>query len=251
LLLWQAREPLEAHVLPEVLQLMVSAYLRACYLIPALAQCPDEQVTPALLALNTMRGLLASLPERQTSLPERQTSASESGIDTEIFWEAGQHLIARSDCHATICGSMVGLLYSEGRLRETILTRMIQGYLGGSGGSWHTKVGFLRGLLQTCREAAWQNRDLIRHVDRLLNGWDEQEFLEALPDLRLAFADLTPRETDRVAETLAGFHGDQDLGELVTYDISEDTLHWCVQLEKIVQESLKQDRLHTLLRPQN
>jgi hypothetical protein len=123
---------------------------------------------------------------------------------------------------------------------------MIEGYLGGSGESWQQKIGFLRGLLYCCREVAWQNRELMRSIDNLIKSWDEQEFMQALPEMRLSFADLTPRETDRVAELVSGFYEGQALGELVNRDIDEATLHYGLELDKIVRESLRQDQLQTL-----
>jgi hypothetical protein len=42
-----------------------------------------------------------------------------------------------------------------------------------------------------------------------------------LPELRLAFAEMTPRETDRIAEAVAQLHGGRSLGNLVSTDVGE------------------------------
>ena len=60
-------------------------------------------------------------------------------------------------------------------------------------------MAFLRGLLQTAREAAWQQPALLGVLDKLLREWDEEAFVASLPELRLAFAEMTPKETDRIA----------------------------------------------------
>jgi hypothetical protein len=101
-------------------------------------------------------------------------------------------------------------------------------------------------MLHSCREVAWQNRELMKSVDTLMDNWEEQEFMQALPEIRLAFADLTPRETDQVAELIAGFYGKKDLGELIQREISEEALHFCLKLDKIVQKSIQEDQLYTL-----
>ncbi|KPJ56199.1 MAG: hypothetical protein AMS16_02870, partial [Planctomycetes bacterium DG_58] len=66
----------------------------------------------------------------------------------------------------------------------------------------------------------------------------EDEFLAALPDLRLAFADLTPREIDRVSVLVAGFHGEEDLGELVHHDVTEEEFQFHVHITRAVGEVL-------------
>ena len=53
----------------------------------------------------------------------------------------------------------------------------------------------------------WAVPGLLDAVDAALRGFEKDAFLEALPDLRPAFAALDPRETDRMAEESAGRHG--------------------------------------------
>jgi len=74
-------------------------------------------------------------------------------------------------------------------------------------------------------------------------GWDESTFLRALPDLRLAFADLTPRETDRVAESVAALHGGvwPDVG--VRHDVDEQTVAANLALSQMGADVLERDGL--------
>jgi hypothetical protein len=231
LLLWQSREPLEAHSLKEVPALMQAAYIRACYLLPLLAQCPEIELTSALDSLSTMRELLA---------------ASEDLLDHDLFWEAAERIIkVNNQTHApysTICGAVAGLLFGSGRMSQLQLDELVVGYLIGITDS-QRRVGFLHGLLKTCREAAWQNESLIGSLDQIVAAWDEAEFISALPSLRLALADLTPRETDRVAARVAGLHGKEQLGNLLEVQISERELELNTRLTKLVFETLDRDGL--------
>src|SRR4029079_19294757 len=85
-------------------------------------------------------------------------------------------------------------------------------------------AGFVRGLFATARETIWQASGLVEKLDGRLTGWDQSTFLTALADLRLAFADLTPRETDRVAELVAALHGGRRPDVAVRRDIDEHTI---------------------------
>jgi hypothetical protein len=232
LLLWQSREPLQAHSLQEVPELLRAAYIRACYLAPGLAQCPEDELTLALHSLSAMRELIASAPPGL--------------LDAALFWQAiSEVLRSRNQNHppfSTICGAVAGLLYSVGRIHEQALDELVVGHLVGISDS-QRRVGFLRGLLQTCREAAWQNLPLIHALDEILAAWEESEFISALPSLRLAFADLTPRETDKVAALVASLHGRTQLGALVQMQVTEGQLEMNRRVTALVLDSLKTDGL--------
>src|SRR4030095_3103180 len=120
-------------------------------------------------------------------------------LDEELFWEAAARVLAAKNhshpSYGTISGAIAGLLFSHGRIDGAQRDELVVGYLRGISDS-QRRVGFLRGLLKTCREAAWQNVELVRSLDEIIAGWDEKEFISSLPNLRLALADLTPRETD-------------------------------------------------------
>ena len=61
---------------------------------------------------------------------------------------------------------------------------------------------FLTGLFGLAREAVQRNPQLVTNIDRLLVGYNEHQFQEALPSLRLAFTYFTPREKHYLATTL-------------------------------------------------
>ena len=61
---------------------------------------------------------------------------------------------------------------------------------------------FLTGLFALAREAAQRQSDLVGQIDALLGAFGDEQFLEALPSLRLAFSYFTPREKHYMALTL-------------------------------------------------
>ena len=233
LLLWQSREPLEAHSLTEVPALLRAAYLRSCYLVAGLAQCPEEALQATLNSLAAVRELL-------------ETASSIELLDGEVFWAAAAKVLEVNNhahpCYSTICGAIGGLLFSAGRMDQAQLDELVVGYLIGITDS-QKRVGFLHGLLKTCREVAWQNKQLVQSLDKIIASWDEEEFIRSLPSLRLALAELTPRETDKVAASVAGLYGKTDLGMLTEFRISEGELEFNRRLTAIVLETLSQDGL--------
>jgi hypothetical protein len=202
-LLWESREPLEARGVLELPQLLNASYERAIYLGRSLKGANDGG-SEVVAGLARLRELL--------------TSEVGQRLDASLFWALVDELIAQNES-AFVRGAAAGLAYGAGRLDETALSALVDGHLAGLTNT-EAAVSFLRGLLHTAREAAWQQPSLLQVLDRLLANWQETEFVTNLPELRLAFAEMTPKETDRIAEAVAALHGKEDLGRLVRYDVS-------------------------------
>ena len=69
---------------------------------------------------------------------------------------------------------------------------------------------YLTGLFSLGREVAQRHPELVRAIDGSLLAFDADQFLAALPSLRLAFMPFTPREKHLMLETLFGAAGRGD-----------------------------------------
>jgi hypothetical protein len=76
-----------------------------------------------------------------------------------------------------------------------------------------------------------------------MRTWSEDEFVRALPEMRLAFAGMTPRETEKVAGAVAGLYGRQDIGKLVHHDTTTARLEAHRRITEFVIEALRRDGL--------
>lgn len=65
----------------------------------------------------------------------------------------------------------------------------------------------LAGLFALAREEVVSDRALVAAIDRAVAAQAEDEFLAALPSLRLAFAWFPPRERDAIARIVLALHG--------------------------------------------
>lgn len=225
-LLWESREPLEARDLPELPPLLQAAYERAIYLGRGLRGDGPER--------DAVVGALARL---------RELLASEAGrhLDGSLY-DALIDTLRGSHDSALIRGAATGLAHAAGRLDSAQLRAALQGHLGGLL-AVQQAVAFLRGLLDTARELAWQEPALLVVVDELLAQWPEPDFIASLPELRLAFAGMTPRETDRIAHAVAQRHGREGLGPLVRHDLSANQLQANLALSQTLAEVLAGDGL--------
>jgi Family of unknown function (DUF5682) len=229
-LLWESREPLEARDLDTLPGLLVAAYERAIYLGRDMrgAQCEPAAAIPALMQLR-----------------ERLIGAAGQGLDAALYWAMLDDLQQHHD-HPQIRGAAAGLRYSAGRLDDAGLAQALDGHFRGLAQP-EAAVGFLRGLLQTAREAAWQQPALLDVLDTLMRDWGEDIFVRHLPELRLAFATMTPKETDRIATAVAQLHGTDDLGPLVDREFGEDDVRAALLLSGTLSEVLTGDGLDAWL----
>ncbi len=166
-------------------------------------------------------------------------------LDPDLFHAGLRSVIGQptATAQAAVVGAGVGILYGAGLLSEAELVRTTCGYLGGTSADVRKSTGVLRGLLATAREAVWQVAELVRAVDAQFRSWDEKTFLGALPELRLAFTGLTPREIVRVADHISRVHGGAELGELVHTDLDEGEVRFALAVTQRVRETLRADGL--------
>jgi hypothetical protein len=225
-LLWESREPLEARDVDELPEVLQSAYERAVYLGASLQGAPGDGI---------------SVIEALTQLRELLRSAAGRALDESLYWGMVRRLQRHHDL-PLIRGTATGLLYAAGYLSEQALGELVHGHLDGLLQPGEA-VAFLRGLLHTAREAAWQQPAILGVLNDLLSQWDESAFVASLPELRLAFAGMTPKETDRIAEAVAQLHGVETLGKLVSYDLSAEQLQENLLLSRTVQEIIAAEGL--------
>lgn len=231
-LVWEAREPLEARDAPAVRDVMRASYDRAIFLGATAADGSGDggEVIDGLMRLR-----------------ELIMSNAGADLDGNLFWSMVRELQG-ARASVLIRGAATGLGYGAGRLSDAELASAVAGHLDGMLGAADA-VAFLRGLLTTAREVAWQQPALLEVVNGLLGRWDHSQFVAVLPELRLAFAELTPKETDRVADAVAGLHGKSDLGRLVRHDISAQQVQAHLLASEAVIDTLRADGLDRWLRP--
>ena len=103
------------------------------------------------------------------------------------------------------------------------------------------KLGdFLTGLFQLARETTQRDSNLVLSIDELLLAYSDDEFLEALPALRLAFSYFAPREKYNIAQTLVRLTEADDLS-------TTDLLHIPLGADVAVAAIAFESRLFTLL----
>lgn len=191
-LLLRVRAPLGAIGAADVRALTAHAWRRACFVLPARAGARDDAAWAVLASL-------VDLQEFQFG------GGAGADMPAALLLDAAAALADEPTATPLLSAAAAGLLLRGGRLNEAQLARRITGQLQGAVGAAQTDI--LCGLAATARQALWSCPPLLSAVNTLVAGWDEESFLRRLPDLRLAYAGLSPREREGLALLLAAENG--------------------------------------------
>lgn len=227
-LLWQAREPLDAAGLEDVPELARAAFDRAAFLARELASFASDQAPEAAASLVSMREVLVG-------------SAGE-WFDAELLWQSVEAIVRQPTGEPSIVGAAAGMLYSAGRMDESQLGALLAGRLP-EDSDGRAGVGILRGMLLATREIAWQSQAVMKVLCEVIEARDDASFVKVLPDLRLALAVLTPTETDHLARAVAGTLGITRLTAAVDYDLSAGEVQKNLELSLQLKGVLERDGL--------
>lgn len=191
----EGREPLEVGAggsAAAVQRLAGVAFARSCHLVTHAAATPEARVEAVVSALASLRQLAAT---------------EAAGLELGKLASATRAALAGPRGAPKVEGALAGLAFGLGEEGPEALAVRVRGHLLGTGRDVASKVAFLFGVMASAREAAWRVPAVVEALSALFTGWDEPTFLAALPELRLAFSLLTPREVDRVARAVAGGGG--------------------------------------------
>ncbi|MCP5088921.1 MAG: hypothetical protein GY952_19230, partial [Rhodobacteraceae bacterium] len=222
LYLYRYDEVLETSGGADVGELLSEAYARGLYLLEGLGQTEGKEQD--LIA--GIRGLLETF-ERVGKL-----LAFSSDEFVDVFHRVG------GDQHQSpaIRGAATGVLWTLGQARTNEILAHIRFF------SNPNSLGdFLTGLFALAREAAQREPLLVQSLDTVIMEFSANEFLEALPSLRLAFSWFTPREKYHLARTLLESLGEKlEPGDLLNLQVSAQTAAQVLAFEERLFATAKQ-----------
>ncbi len=162
-------------------------------LLPSMTRIKDEDLAACMNALK----LLYQVTGRD----------GEFGQERESYYEILKKMTGDGEIHAGLNGCIHGILYGSGKEAATEIEMVCRGYLGGTRDQLFSTAQFFRGLFFTARDLVFIGEQFIRMLDEFYGAVSEEEFMELLPELRMAFTYFTPREIDKIAAAAAGLHG--------------------------------------------
>ncbi len=177
----------------DFLALLHTVVQKLTTLLPAMAQVKEERLSDCMDILK----LLYQITGR----------GEEMRMERDAYYEALERLAQTVDINAGLNGCIHGILYGCGREDVDRVERICIGYLSGTKEQLLQTAVFFRGLFYTAKDLIFIGGRVLGILDTFFGQVGEQEFVELLPQLRMAFAYFTPAEIDRIAKQAAGLHG--------------------------------------------
>jgi hypothetical protein len=106
-----------------------------------------------------------------------------------------------------LTGAVIALAALIGLIDDTEAGRRLSAALAGAFERPGDAIRTLSGVMALAPQLFINDSSVINAIDELFGAVDDEGFLALLPQLRMAFAELSPHETDRVAVVVAAAHG--------------------------------------------
>ena len=94
---------------------------------------------------------------------------------------------------------------------------------------------FLNGIFLIARDILFINNDLIKEIDKVIKNIEENKFIEILPNLRFAFTNLTPSETETLSSIIEKLYKTKKLN---AKNISEEEIKKAFSIDKKIAEEM-------------
>jgi len=190
-LAYSAQSALAAQQLPALAKILGDCFERACLRLSWLGQTDDETALAYMAALGDLN-----------ALARRPLDTTQFGwADVPLFLRSVESLY-QSAAPPAVRGRAAAILAS----RQVWPTERTQQALQDALAQAHLEPdylgAFMLGFLPLAKATLIQSPDLLEGIDQLIGDWPEGVFLSALPDLRLAFTALKPRETIALSRSL-------------------------------------------------
>lgn len=168
-----------------------------------------------LLIQLTIRKLISLLPSMAT-VKEEDLSRCMDAVKLlyqltkddlrEEFFDTLARMQKDPQIQAGLDGCVHGILYGGGRESADLIEQTCLGYVQGTKEQMKKTAFFFRGLFFSARDLIFVGGQILHMLDTFLQQTENGDFMELLPELRMAFTYFTPREIDKIAEKAAALH---------------------------------------------
>ncbi|MDE7478524.1 MAG: hypothetical protein K2M91_11340 [Lachnospiraceae bacterium] len=173
--------------------LLRAAVRKLITLLPSITRMRDENLDAGMNALKLLYRVTGRRGQDYTK-------------ERDDYYEALRQMQEDVQIHAGLNGCIHGMLYGGGMENAQTVGNVCNGYLTGTREQLLKTAIFFRGLFFAAKDLILMEKEMLMILDTFLGQVNEEEFMQLLPQLRMAFAYFTPSETDKIAQRAAGLH---------------------------------------------
>ncbi len=173
-----------------ILQLLKISYITAIGCMSEILSAKEDIAENAASGIRFMYSLTADFPNE---------------CDKEAFKREISAAVNFSEISPMLYGVTNALLYKCRMCTSDEYAGAAENYLLSAAGK--DAADFIGGIIKTGRDVILSDQRFIESIDSFIKRTDSERFMEILPDLRRAFTEFTPSETERVSENVAVLYG--------------------------------------------
>lgn len=143
------------------------------------------------------------------------------------------------EIQAGVNGCIHGILYGCGKENIKEIEQSCMGYLSGTYEQLMKTALFFRGLFYSAKDLLFVGEQFLSMLDVFFQKVSQEDFMQLLPELRMAFTYFTPNEVDKIAASAAGLHHKKADDILNKEGIEESFLLYGKELDAYVAEQVK------------
>lgn len=206
----------------DIKPLIMAVYRKVMYTLPHMHQVKDENLADTMEAVKTLNSLLG-----------RKEYEKDLGSLIDIL----EGMLKKKDINPGLDGAIRGVLYGRGKLTATEVGKACAGYMSGTKDKKLKAATFLRGVFFTARDLIFVGDTFLRIIDEFLLGVEDKDFMQVLPQFRIAFSYFTPAEIDELGGKVAAMHGMEKSKFKKLQQVTPEVFAYGKTLEKQVLEA--------------
>ena len=152
----------------------------------------------------------------------------------EIFYGSIDSMTQNTFGSSHIYAVCLSIKYKSGKIDAKEFASIISNFLETA--ETESIAYFLNGIFLIARDILFINNDLINEIDKIVKNIEENKFIEILPNLRFAFTNLTPTETERLSLIIAKLYKTKESN---TESISEEEIQRAKIIDKKIEEEMR------------
>lgn len=197
-------------------------------LLPSMTRIKDEDLVQCMNALKLLYQLIGRNPH---------TDALAEGFEQEreAYYDALDKMNQDGQIHAGLSGCIHGILYGSGKETAAEAEMICRSYLTGTREQMLKTAQFFKGLFCTARDLVFIGEEFLKLLDMFFGQVTPEEFMELLPELRMAFTYFTPREIDKIAAMAAELHGKKRADLLEQEEVLPDWYSYGKELDNYIK----------------
>ena len=152
----------------------------------------------------------------------------------EIFYGSIDSMTQNTFGSSHIYAVCLSIKYKSGKIDAKEFASIISNFLETA--ETESIAYFLNGIFLIARDILFINNDLINEIDKIVKNIEENKFMEILPNLRFAFTNLTPTETERLSLIIAKLYKTKESN---SESISKEEIQKAKIIDRKIEEEMR------------